>query len=149
MITASSYIKIQTLPPTCAATKSHSFRVYLQVQQWVGNDKLQAKLWGWKEVNSLLLPVTTDLKAAPDVLLASIRCGCKTGCKSKARCSCKRNGFHCHPACTECKGQIFSNTDPIDNEYRLFENLLEPSSYNQNETMNANGRHNQAHILLR
>ena len=116
VVTASSFIQIQTLPPTCAAAKFHSSRVYLQVQQWLGNNTLQAKHWGWKMVNNLLLPVTTDLKPAPAVLLSSIRCGCRTGCESKARCSCKRNGYYCNPACSECKGQTCANADPIDQE---------------------------------
>ena len=34
---STSFIQIHSLPPTSAAAKFHSLRVYLQVQQWAGN----------------------------------------------------------------------------------------------------------------
>ena len=111
--TASSFIQVHSLPPTCAAAKHHSLRVYLQVQQWAGNNKLEAREWGWKMRDNLILPKTTELPPAPPALLAMIRCGCKTGCETKA-CSCRKKGLHCSSACKECRGQTCSNAEPFD-----------------------------------
>ena len=48
--TNTSHVKTQTLPPTSAAVKYHSLRVYLQVQQWkVSGDDLLPVEWGWRE----------------------------------------------------------------------------------------------------
>ena len=35
--TSSTYVQVRSLPPTKAAGKFHSFRVYLQVQNWISN----------------------------------------------------------------------------------------------------------------
>ena len=44
-----SRVDPSTLPPTSSASKYHSFRVYLQVQQWKGlNCVLNPESWGWK-----------------------------------------------------------------------------------------------------
>ena len=44
-----SHIKPQSLPPTSAAAKYHSFRVYLQVQEWKGSAaELHPRDWGWQ-----------------------------------------------------------------------------------------------------
>ena len=108
--TASSYIQVNSLPPTCAAAKYHSLRVYLQIQQWFGATTLEPQEWGWKLKDTYLLPVTTDLPPAPPTLLSVIRCGCKTGCDTKS-CSCRKNGIDCSPACKECKGQTCTNAE--------------------------------------
>ena len=49
----------ERLPPTESAIKYHSFRVYLQMQQWLGVD-LDETLWGWKKENDVLVPIKTD-----------------------------------------------------------------------------------------
>jgi len=38
----------QNLPPTAAAARFHSQRVYLQVKQWQGEDSSMIEDWGWK-----------------------------------------------------------------------------------------------------
>ena len=43
-----SHIQPKTLPPTSAAAKFHSLRVYYQVQEWKGaGDGLLPEEWGW------------------------------------------------------------------------------------------------------
>ncbi|GBN57672.1 hypothetical protein AVEN_132934-1 [Araneus ventricosus] len=37
---------LSPLPPTKGAADQHSFRVYLQTQQWL-NDQLPPDQWGW------------------------------------------------------------------------------------------------------
>ena len=53
-------------------------RVYLQVQQWMGNpSQLQSTEWGWLDKGGRYFPVLTDKAAAPPNLLKIIRCNCK------------------------------------------------------------------------
>ena len=78
-----SCIHPQTLPPTSAAAKYHSLRVYFQILEWKGSgDKIRPLDWGWKKSDGKLMPVLTDLPPAPDELLKMIRCNCHTDCSS-------------------------------------------------------------------
>ncbi|KAJ8937543.1 hypothetical protein NQ318_002760, partial [Aromia moschata] len=45
----SALLDLSSLPPTKAACAQHSLRVYLQVQEWLGN-RLPSTEWGWKLV---------------------------------------------------------------------------------------------------
>ena len=101
-----AYVPVHALPPTSAAA---GYQIYLQIQQWNGNDGLQPEDWGWKISNNHLLPLTTHLPPAPAQLLRVIRCNCKTECDSK-RCSCRKHGMDCSPACGECHGLHYSNS---------------------------------------
>jgi len=75
----SSGFKLQSLPPTSAATKFHSYRAYLAVQQWQGNE-MPSTEWGWQYRDGLLVPIETDRPVAPDQVLKRTSCGCKAGC---------------------------------------------------------------------
>ena len=82
--------------------------------------------WGWRNHEGRLVPIKTDLHAAPKELLQSIRCSCKTGCASK-RCSCKKHGIPCTTACKECKGVGCKNRqhlDPSDDNTMFLEHFL-------------------------
>ena len=48
----------ERLPPTENAIEFHSFRVYLQIQQWLGVD-MDETLWRWKKEKDVLVPVNT------------------------------------------------------------------------------------------
>jgi len=102
-------VQVHALPPTAAAARYHSLRVYLQVQQWTGNTELQPENWGWRNTDNKLLPIATDLPPAPAKLLCVIRCNSKYDCDTK-RCSCRKNGLDCSPACGECHGLHCSNS---------------------------------------
>lgn len=106
-----SFLPVHHLPPTSAAAKYHSFRVYLQVQDWAGN-VLEPLEWGWKAVGDFLMPCTTDLPPAPSKLLSVIKCNCKSDCDTK-RCSCRKHGLDCSSACGECHGLACSNTSAM------------------------------------
>ena len=54
--------------------------------------------WGWKKVENEVVPITTDLPAAPKDILQIIRCSCKTGCSSY-QCSCRKNEMLCSDCC--------------------------------------------------
>ncbi|GFO02494.1 hypothetical protein PoB_002899900 [Plakobranchus ocellatus] len=97
-------VQVRFLPPTSAAAKYHSLRVYLQVQDWIDTTfDLQPEVWGWQLSSGRLDPCTTDLPPAPELLLKMIRCNCKSDCRSK-RCTCRKHGLECSLACGQCKG---------------------------------------------
>lgn len=99
-----TFVQIHTLPPTSAAARFHSMRVYLQVQEWMGlKVAMDPTDYGWKLEHGILVPVTTDLPAAPADVLKVIRCTCKSGCDTK-RCSCRKHGLECTSGCGECRG---------------------------------------------
>ena len=112
--TNTSHVQPQTLPPTSAAAKYHSLRVYLQIQQWKGSgDDFSPVEWGWKESEGGLTPVHTDLPPAPEELLRVIRCNCQTDCSSM-RCTCKKHNVKCSPACGNCRGSGCINSDQLE-----------------------------------
>ena len=105
----SSKVRPQTLPPTSAAARYHSWRVYLQVQQWRSNNGPQALDWGWRMSDGNLVPIImTDLPPAPQDLLNVIQYNCSTDCSS-ARCTCCNNNLECSRACGQCRGSGCSN----------------------------------------
>ena len=101
------------LPPTRAAANFHAQRTYYQVQEWIDLDTDKIDLdplkWGWEDSAGLLLPVLTDIDVGPDHLLKGVKCECKTDCSMISRCSCKRYGILCTPACPECRGETCKN----------------------------------------
>lgn len=104
-----SHVKPQSLPPTSAAAKYHSLRVYFQVQEWKGSvSELHPTDWGWQECDGGFVPLQTSLPPAPEHLLKVIRCNCQTDCSS-LRCSCKKHNIECSPACGNCKGTSCTN----------------------------------------
>lgn len=105
--TNKSAVQPETLPPTSAATKYHSLRVYYQVQVWKGVTDISPQGYGWTVVDGKLLPFQCDLDVAPKMLLEVVRCNCKAGCEN-LRCTCRKAGLDCSTACGQCKG-ICSN----------------------------------------
>ena len=93
----STYLDLQKLPPTERAAYFHSLRVHLQIIIWKrlsnGHDDLNPQQWGWKLDRGVLIPIMTDLDAAPERLLKFVQCKCKltskNPCGSNA-CSCRK-----------------------------------------------------------
>ena len=104
---SSNSFTLASLPPTTAAAMQHSYRVYLQVQQWLGR-YLPPTEWGWKTDEHNLIVIGTDQPAAPQTLLKLVSCGCGTGCGNA--CGCRKAGMVCSDLCTQCIGQTCSNT---------------------------------------
>ena len=111
-----------SLPPTSAAAKYHSLRVYYQVQETRGAAAhLQPVAWGWKVMGGNLIPIQTDKEPAPKPLLEVVRCSCKTGCNTM-QCECRKHGLDCLVACGDCRGacvnspQIDSGADDDDED---------------------------------
>jgi len=98
---AGNRAQLSSLPPTIAAARQYSLRVYHQVQTWLGN-VLKASQLGWHETEDGLQPVETTLQPAPAEILKLISCGCKKSCG--AACGCRRAGLVCSSVCTTCRG---------------------------------------------
>ena len=107
VLSSSSFVKPETLPPTPAAAQYHYFRVYLQVMEWKCVTKLLPEDWGWFCHNGKYVPVVTD-KPAPTDLLKIIHCSCATVCTTM-KCSCKQNGLICTTSCGVCMGRKCEN----------------------------------------
>ena len=108
--TNTSQVQPQSLPPTSAAARYHSLRVYIQVQQWKGvGETMSAEEWGWKASERLLLPIMTHLPPAPQALLQIVRCNCSTDCSS-LRCTCRKHNLECSTACGQCRGSGCTNS---------------------------------------
>jgi 5'-3' exonuclease len=119
---SSTTVEVQSLPPTNDAAKYHSFRVYCQVQEWMGFN-VDPEKWGWYLRKGQLEPKTMDSPLAPDALLKLVSCQCKGNCDTQ-RCSCKRNDLECSSACRECKGLCKnSNLDPSTDDPSDYEVL--------------------------
>ena len=101
-------IMVEVVPPTSAAAKYRSFRIFHQVRLWMG-ENLSATEWGWRIKNKQMQPTKTDLGCAPSELSSLICCNCKAGC-STLRCSCRKHGLVCTPAPGECRGLSCSNS---------------------------------------
>lgn len=145
-------MKLETLPPTSSAADYHSFRVYHQVQFWLGNEKNPIE-WGWHMTTTGLQPTTAESGAlVPDNIIHAISCSCKSDCKS--RCSCKKNGLFCTEVCANCHGEACDNVqismvveseDSNDNSdlpvltidhYNLDLDLTNENDDNENESEN-------------
>ena len=110
LATNSSQIQPQNLPPMSAAAQHHSLRVYLQVKQWKGeNEGMSLEDYGWKVTEGQEIPRMTDLPATPESLLQMIRCNCSSDCPS-AKCTCRKHGLECSPACGHCRGTACTNS---------------------------------------
>ena len=119
MVTTSSSLQPQKLPPTVQAIRYHSMRVQLQVCQWKYLDLmiLDARNWGWKDENGCMTPIKTDTEPAPEWLLKVIRCRCNMSSKNPcgtAVCSCRKNGIKCMSACSNCCGESCTNATVDD-----------------------------------
>lgn len=113
--TKTTQLQSEVLPPTVAAARFHSLRVYLQIQQWKGCTTLSPTDWGWEMTGGHLMPVLTDRPAAPEYLLRVIHCGCNGDC-STMRCTCRKNNLDCSTACGHCHGTACSNSTIVDSD---------------------------------
>ena len=111
VIKSLKHFDVKNLPPTTSAAKYHSYRVYYQVQVWLGNKTLQPTDWGWELINGHLFPRKMDNAPAPQSLLKIIKCGCKLHCENN-QCTCRRNGLFCTELCDNCS---FGNCNNVDN----------------------------------
>lgn len=119
-------VQLISLPPTSAAAQYHFYRVYYQVQTWLGNDAINPEDWEWTLKNNVLEPITTLLQPAPDVLLSTIFCNCRKDCGSN--CGCRKAGLKCSIICSHCHGQACLNTVTPDINEEEINDDVDPSS---------------------
>ena len=98
--------QIKALCPTSKAFAFHSYRVYLQMQVWLGNN-LNPTCWGWQEKEGALSPIGIQEMSPPDIATL-ISCSCKTGCKNRT-CSCRKQDIECDIGCLNCTMNDCSN----------------------------------------
>ena len=60
------------IPPASASAIFHCFRVYHQVQNWMGRS-LSPEEWSWKIGGSNIIPIHSDQDPAPQFLLKLVR----------------------------------------------------------------------------
>ena len=103
-------IKPETLPPTEGAAVQHSLRAYLQTRDWILLQSMSPNPcdYGWTLGVHGYEPVPTLDPMAPENLLKFVSCNCHGDCSSR-RCTCKKNGVMCIPACGVCKGITCAN----------------------------------------
>ena len=103
VVSSSSFVTPERLPPTESATKLHCRRVYYQIMVWMGMEEgMDPMKWGWKLLDNRFVPLMSRMNAAPDSLLQVIHCNCSTACKT-LRCSCRRYGLPCTTVCGPCQ----------------------------------------------
>ena len=109
VVSASSTVTPERLPPTESATKFHCRRAYYQVMVWMGTeDGMDALDWGWTLQYNRFVPLMSTMNVAPDSLLKVIHCNCTTACKT-LRCSCRKYGLPCTIVCGPCQLQECDN----------------------------------------
>ena len=67
------------LPPTYRSAYHHGLRAHYQIVIWLlkfNEEQLKASDRGWTEKENALIPITTDMEVAPQVLKTVIRCKC-------------------------------------------------------------------------
>ena len=112
VIKSLKHVEVKNLPPTTSAAKYHSYRVYYQVQVWLGSESFHATEWGAELINGHLFPMKMDNAPTPESYLKIMKCGCTLNCDN--RCSCKRNGLFCTELCDSCSFGNCNNVDHSD-----------------------------------
>lgn len=103
--------------------------------------------------NDFLEPIITILPLAPEDLLNTMFCNCKSGCGS--RCGCRKADLQCSLACGQCNGQACLNALPYQsytNENGTFDpkimeelqtNVVEDENEDQFEIYQQPGHHDE------
>ena len=107
VLKGNTVMRAEVLPPTSGAIMQHSLRTYHQVMAWLGIS-LPPEEYGYYIPSNKYSAKITEHKAAPDQLLNSIFCNCKTLCDTK-RCTCKQYNLSCTDICGTCKGMSCKN----------------------------------------
>ena len=66
--TSRASFKLENIPPTEGVAKQHAYRVYLQLQQSLGNEN-DVTLWGWKITENMIMPVYSKEPMIPDEII--------------------------------------------------------------------------------
>ena len=86
-----SLVKPEQLRPATDSSKYYFFRVFHQIQAWLGRS-LNPLEWGGRVQTDKMVPMFTDQIPAPSELLNDVRCVCKENRCGTLTCSCKKHG---------------------------------------------------------
>ncbi|KAK3916687.1 Cadherin-related tumor suppressor [Frankliniella fusca] len=108
--------RLATLPPTYAAAQQPSL-VYLQVQQWLGNDR-DPTAWGWKAENGTLpaYPHPHHTASGAPELQGRLSCKC-SALRCGVSCPCRKRGAICDSTYSKCKGETCKNTTEGEDDW--------------------------------
>lgn len=129
---AKGVFKPEKLPPTTGAAIQHALRAYLQHRDWLllESQSAEPREYGWT-FSGTFEPVGSMEPIAPSSILEFISCNCQltttdNSCANN-RCTCKRYGMKCIPACGNCHGLNCSNSaaQEEDDEEFVDENQME------------------------
>ena len=86
--TSLAQVDPKALPPTAAAAKFQSKRVFLQINQWKdSNCDMLPEEWGWMRTETGFYTTTTDKAPAPGELLKNMKCSVACGQRHGSSCS--------------------------------------------------------------
>ena len=116
--------KPDKLPPTTGAAVQHALRAYLQYRDWLllESQSLDPIEYGWAYTDAFE-PVGSLEPIAPESILKFITCKCQIhtteeSCENN-RCTCRKYGVPCIPACGKCHGLNCSNSPAQQDEKEL------------------------------
>jgi len=114
VVSSSSFVSPERLPPNKSATRLYCRRVYYQIMVLMGMEEgMDAMNWGWTLLVNRFVPLMSRMNAAPDSLLKVIRCNCYAACKT-LRCLCRGYGLPCATVCGPCQ------LEECDNPHNTF-----------------------------
>lgn len=98
------------IPPTSAALRQHALRAAFQAG-WIWGQATETNpevpspaSWGWRKTpQQSWQPLWTTKPSIWEACRELDICGCKKNCDTQ-RCSCRKSGLACTPACKSCKG---------------------------------------------
>ena len=91
------------------SNRENSLRTRRQIMEWMGLD-LPALKYGFELRGNKYRAKFTDNTPAPEELLKTFYCNCKTDCSTKRCSSCNFN-LKCTELCGTCGGTKCSNTE--------------------------------------
>lgn len=78
------------------------------------------------ETKRFFYPVSMTEPPAPEKLLQSLFCSCKSGCENS--CGCRKTGLYCSTACLNCSGVDCSNSPHVNDLSENSTEILEDAS---------------------
>ena len=92
------------LPPTRSALLPHIIRanyIAMRDKSYLANCPTLPPIeeHGWSVKDDRYVPVRCLTLLAPRAVIELTKCGCKSGCRAAARCTCLKNGLPCTPLC--------------------------------------------------
>ena len=119
----------EKLPPYYLAMVWRSSREHI-------SELSSPSLHRWEGVDGKNVPIRCLKPAAPEAMLALVKCGCKQGCGEERHCVCLRNALPCTNACVcnDCQNEFLEKAyscndcddeeDEEDTQNRLHNKLL-------------------------